>query len=303
MKKLLILACALAFATSAFAAPGKNAQGQLLGRHRKIRRRHEDADGEAERQAGRVRDHRLVGSRCRARPRPMCRRSTAGQKVDVEFVMDGAKKIVAEGEGQRPDLEQVTTPHARERSTLRARPFITSLSGSPPLRGCNARAPAVVVDQGEVVLTRRRAQWRQSHEETTHPRLHVGRQHGRLRRSREKHRTVTAHFSGTVEKYDAATTDADAQARQQGNARFRSTISQQVMKGKSKADASSLATSAGQSAKVEYVMDGANRVAEKVDVAAAARHRREEEVDVRRRARRSSRLRARPCRRPWNARA
>jgi hypothetical protein len=41
------------------------------------------------------------------------------------------------------------------------------------------------------------------------------------------------------------------------------------MKGKEKADASSLAASTGQSVKIDYVMNGATRVAEKVEVAQA----------------------------------
>lgn len=40
------------------------------------------------------------------------------------------------------------------------------------------------------------------------------------------------------------------------------------MKGKSKADASALAASAGQTVKVEYMMDGSTNVAEKIDVVA-----------------------------------
>ena len=40
------------------------------------------------------------------------------------------------------------------------------------------------------------------------------------------------------------------------------------MKGKAKADASALAASTGQAVTVAYVMDGATRVAEKIDVAA-----------------------------------
>jgi hypothetical protein len=39
----------------------------------------------------------------------------------------------------------------------------------------------------------------------------------------------------------------------------------EVMKGKSKADASALAASAGQTVKVEYVMDGSTKVAEKTN--------------------------------------
>ena len=80
-------------------------------------------------------------------------------------------------------------------------------------------------------------------------------------------RTTTAHMSGTISKYDAATRTLTLKHDKNKETAFQINDQSAVMKGKSKADASSLATSAGQSAKVEYVMEGANRIAEKVDVA------------------------------------
>ena len=59
MKKLLILAFALAIATSAFAAPGKT-KASYSGIIEKYDAANEDADHQAWRQAGRVRDHRHV---------------------------------------------------------------------------------------------------------------------------------------------------------------------------------------------------------------------------------------------------
>ena len=52
------------------------------------------------------------------------------------------------------------------------------------------------------------------------------------------------------------------------NTTFQITDKSEVMNGKSKADASALAASSGHAVKVEYMMDGATRVAEKIDVAA-----------------------------------
>ena len=80
---------------------------------------------------------------------------------------------------------------------------------------------------------------------------------------------TTAHISGTITKYDAATRTLTLRHDKNKETTFQINDRSAVMKGKSKADASSLATSAGQSATIEYVMDGSNRIAEKVDVAAA----------------------------------
>ena len=80
--------------------------------------------------------------------------------------------------------------------------------------------------------------------------------------------TAAAHMSGTISNYDAATRTLTLRHDKNKETTFQINDQSAVMKGKSKADASSLATSAGQSAKVEYVMDGSNRIAEKVDVAA-----------------------------------
>ena len=76
---------------------------------------------------------------------------------------------------------------------------------------------------------------------------------------------VKAHFTGTVEKYD--TTTMTLTVKHDGkDTPFQVNSKSQVMKGKSTADASALAASTGQSVKVEYVMDGATRIAEKIDV-------------------------------------
>lgn len=80
-------------------------------------------------------------------------------------------------------------------------------------------------------------------------------------------RTV-AHLSGTITKYDAATRTLTIKHDGNKETSFQIDDKAEVMKGKAKADASSLATSTGRSAKIEYVMEGSNRVAEKVDVAA-----------------------------------
>jgi len=83
---------------------------------------------------------------------------------------------------------------------------------------------------------------------------------------------TVSHMNGTVEKYDTATRTLTVKHDGSKQTDFQISDKVEVMKGKSKADASSLATSTGQAVKVAYVMEGSNRIAEKVDVAAAATH-------------------------------
>ena len=78
---------------------------------------------------------------------------------------------------------------------------------------------------------------------------------------------VSAHLSGTIEKYDPASMTLTVKHDGKDTV-FQINDKSQVMNGKSKADPSALAASAGHAVKVEYVMDGANRVAGKIDVTA-----------------------------------
>ena len=78
---------------------------------------------------------------------------------------------------------------------------------------------------------------------------------------------TTAHMSGTIAKYDAATRTLTLRHDKNKETAFQINDQSAVMKGKSTADASSLATSTGQPATIEYVMDGSNRIAAKVEVA------------------------------------
>src|SRR6188474_231686 len=80
---------------------------------------------------------------------------------------------------------------------------------------------------------------------------------------------TTAHISGTIAKYDAATRTLTLRHDKTKETTFEINDQSAVMKGKSKADASSLAASTGQTATIEYVMDGVNRLAQKVEVAPA----------------------------------
>lgn len=82
-------------------------------------------------------------------------------------------------------------------------------------------------------------------------------------------KATPAHMSGTIQKYDPATQTLTIKHDGSKETTFQINDKSNVMKGKTKADASSLAASTGQSVKVEYVMDGANRIAERIDVAAA----------------------------------
>lgn len=84
-------------------------------------------------------------------------------------------------------------------------------------------------------------------------------------------RTVS-HMSGTVDKYDTATRTLTVKHDGNKQTDFQIGDKSEVMKGKSKADASALASSTGQAVKVAYIMEGTNRIAEKVDVAATAPH-------------------------------
>jgi len=77
---------------------------------------------------------------------------------------------------------------------------------------------------------------------------------------------VIAHLAGTVDKYDAASRTL-AVKHGGKDTTFQLNDQSQVMKGKAKADASALTASTGQSVTVAYVMDGARRVAERIDVA------------------------------------
>jgi hypothetical protein len=77
----------------------------------------------------------------------------------------------------------------------------------------------------------------------------------------------SAHFTGTIEKYDPATKVLTVKHDGKDTV-FQINDKSQVMNGKSKADPSALAASTGQSVKVEYMMDGSTKVAEKIDVTA-----------------------------------
>lgn len=79
---------------------------------------------------------------------------------------------------------------------------------------------------------------------------------------------VTAHMNGTIEKYDASSRTLTVKHDGKKETTFQLTNSAQVVSGKAKTDAASLSASTGQAVKVDYVMEGANRMAEKVDVAA-----------------------------------
>ena len=78
---------------------------------------------------------------------------------------------------------------------------------------------------------------------------------------------ASAHLTGTIEKYDTATKTLTVKHDGKDTV-FQINDKSQVMNGKSKADPSALAASTGQAVKVEYMMDGATRVAEKIDVTA-----------------------------------
>lgn len=84
-----------------------------------------------------------------------------------------------------------------------------------------------------------------------------------------KNTHVVAHMSGTVEKYDAASKTLTVKHDGAKETTFEVTDTSAVMKGKSKADVSSLTTSTGQGVKVAYVMQGSTRVAERIDVSPA----------------------------------
>lgn len=78
---------------------------------------------------------------------------------------------------------------------------------------------------------------------------------------------TSAHLTGTIEKYDTATKTLTVK-HDGKETTFQINDKSQVMNGKSKADASALAASTGHNVKVEYMMDGPNRIAEKIDVTA-----------------------------------
>jgi hypothetical protein len=77
----------------------------------------------------------------------------------------------------------------------------------------------------------------------------------------------SAHFTGTIEKYDTATRTLTVRHDGKDTA-FQVNDKSEVMNGKSKADPSALAASTGHAVKVEYMMEGSTKVAEKIDVAA-----------------------------------
>ena len=77
---------------------------------------------------------------------------------------------------------------------------------------------------------------------------------------------ATAKLNGTVKSYDAATQTLTV-SHSGKDSTFKLADQSQVIEGKSKTDASVLAT--GKSVKVEYIMNGATKVAEKVEVSTA----------------------------------
>jgi hypothetical protein len=78
---------------------------------------------------------------------------------------------------------------------------------------------------------------------------------------------ASAHLSGTIEKYDAATKTLTVK-HDGKDTTFEINDKSQVMNGKSKADPSALSASTGHNVKIEYMMSGTTRVAEKIEVAA-----------------------------------
>lgn len=79
---------------------------------------------------------------------------------------------------------------------------------------------------------------------------------------------ASAHLTGTIEKYDAATKTLTVK-HDGKDTTFQINDKSEVMNGKSKADPSALAASTGHTVKIEYMMNGSTRVAEKIDVAAS----------------------------------
>jgi len=77
----------------------------------------------------------------------------------------------------------------------------------------------------------------------------------------------TAHLSGTVQKYDAGTKELTVKHDGKSTT-FEVSDKAEVLKGKAKADASALAASSGQAVKIDYMMSGATKIAEKIEVAA-----------------------------------
>jgi hypothetical protein len=75
---------------------------------------------------------------------------------------------------------------------------------------------------------------------------------------------VKARYTGTVEKYDATTHTLTIKNKDK-QAVFVINDQSQVLAGGTKADPSAFA--AGKKIKVEFVMDGANKIAQKVEVA------------------------------------
>ncbi len=77
---------------------------------------------------------------------------------------------------------------------------------------------------------------------------------------------ISAKYSGIIDKYDAATKTLTVK-RNDKQGEFVITDTSEVLQGKTKADASALA--AGQKVEVEFVMDGAKKLAQKVKVSGA----------------------------------
>ena len=76
-----------------------------------------------------------------------------------------------------------------------------------------------------------------------------------------------ASYSGVIEQYDAATRTLTVK-RKDKHGEFVITDASEVVQNKAKADASAL--TAGHKVEVEFVMDGAKKIARKVKVGAAA---------------------------------
>ena len=82
-----------------------------------------------------------------------------------------------------------------------------------------------------------------------------------------KSKAVSADYSGVIEKYDAATKVLTVK-RKDKQGEFVINETSEVQLNKAKADVGAL--TAGQKVEVEFIMDGAKKIAQKVKVSGAA---------------------------------
>jgi phage baseplate assembly protein gpV len=278
MKKLLILACALVIATSAFAAGQSKPAKQIKANYSGVVEKYDAATKTLTVQRSDKHGEFVISETSEVldgKTKADASALTVGRKVDVEFVMDGAKKIAqkvkvsgAAATKSHYPASLARATDTRPRARLRSLPLHYIAAIIATLRGCNFRAArAGVLIRVKSFIRRLSAPGSSVMKKLLILvcTLAIG---TAAFAAPAKSAPKAAHFTGTIQKYDPGTHQLTIKHDGRDTV-FQISDKSEVLSGKSKADASSLGASVGQAVKVDYVMDGATRAAEKIEVSAA----------------------------------